>query len=66
MTEVEPFVNLENHFVDVDKRFCDNMLRFRCSQPNTEALLPSTLAIRLFFVPRWHWLVAWALLPSQE
>lgn len=33
MMEVERFVNLKNHFV------CDNMLRFRCSQPNTEALL---------------------------
>lgn len=42
--EVERSVNLENHFVDVDKLFCNNMLRFRCSQPNTEALLPSTPA----------------------
>lgn len=39
MMEVERCVNLENHFVVVDRLFCDNMLRFRCSQPNTEALL---------------------------
>lgn len=39
MMEFERFVNVANHFVVVDKLFCDNMLRFRCSQPHTEALL---------------------------